>query len=166
MNVSLGKIKSRGFGLVEMLIVIIILAILAGMSVLAFGSSSNSTEAAAIMANLDSTKNAMLAYANIHKTRNKDPLTDFVGKASSVILTSSDSLLDGHKGTSSPYFQTIKVRSDDGRMQVGFEGFSASAGVGKALEKKVTNSAGGGYGFSAGSGTYNLWLNISQYKAN
>jgi prepilin-type N-terminal cleavage/methylation domain-containing protein len=165
MNVSLGKIKSRGFGLVEMLVVIIILAILAGMSVLAFGSSSNGTEAAAIMANLDTTKNAVLAYANIHKTRNKDPLAEFDGKASSVILPSIDALLDGHKGTSSVYFQTVKVRtvevrSNDWKMQVGFEGFSASAGVGKALEKKVTNSAGELYSFSAGSGTYSLWLNI------
>jgi type II secretory pathway pseudopilin PulG len=142
-----------------MLVVIVILGILSGMSVLAFGSSSDNTEATAILSNLDAAKNAVLAYANSHKTRNMDPLVVFNGKDSSVVLASLDSYLGGQTGEANAYFQHIRVSSDNGVMRVGFFKFPANLGVGKALTKKVA-SAGAAYSTSSGDSKYELWLNI------
>ena len=158
------KIKSRGFGLVEMLLVIVILGILAGMTFVGIGRSTDSTEAAAIMAHLDSAKSALLAYSMEHKTRNVDPLNSFVGQASSSIRTSIDKYLEsnvqtGGNASAVKYFSTLSVRLNNGNQEVGFSGFAVSPGIASALNKKISAS-GGMYTGSGGSGTYSMWLPI------
>ena len=156
------KMKSRGFGLVEIMIVVVILGILAGMIMLAFGRNSDSTEAAAIMANLEAAKNALLAYSMEHKTRNVDPLNSFVGLTSSSIKTSLDKYLDGSvmsgTHTAARCFDTLNVRNS-GNIEVGFSGFAISYGIANALDRKI-KATGGTYTGNGVSGNYSIWLRI------
>jgi general secretion pathway protein G len=60
------KTRERGFTLVELLVVIMIISVLAGMMLLATGVSMNSTEAAKIMSDLRNLKGAALLYYGDH----------------------------------------------------------------------------------------------------
>ena len=62
------KKKSKGFTLVELLIVIIIIGILAGMMMLSTGSATAKAEAAKIVANMRNMKSAaVMVYADSNK---------------------------------------------------------------------------------------------------
>ena len=163
MRSDIQKMKSRGFGLVEMLIVIVILGILAGMSFLAFGRSTDNTEAASIMAGLESAKGALLAYSMEHKTRNQEPLKGFESAGSAAILASIDKYM-GSKvpagSSAANYFNNLTVTSSGGVWDVGFDRFTVTSGVGKVLGKKVAASGGMYTGAASGSGTYSLWMRV------
>ena len=157
------KMKSRGFGLVELLIVIAILGILAGMTLLAYGRSSDNAEAASIMAGLDSSKNALLAYSMEYRTRNNDPLVGFIGAPNATIIGSIDKYLDANvkSGGSSAaeYFKTLSVISNDSTMEVGFVNPpKITSGIKNALDRKVS-AAGWTYRIDKGS-IYAVWLRV------
>lgn len=62
------KRKSKGFTLVELLIVVIIIGILAGMMMLSTGSATAKAEAAKIVANMRNMKSAaVMVYADSNK---------------------------------------------------------------------------------------------------
>ena len=161
MRSDIQKKKSRGFGLVELLLVMVILGILAGMTMLAYGRSSDNTEATAIMAHLESAKSALLSYSMEYRTRNKDPLEGFDSASSAGIIASIDKYLE-HRiqagGSAAVYFNKIKV-SGDVIQEVGFDGFTVKSGVGKALDKKIS-TAGGVYRKGGSATNYSLWLRI------
>ena len=150
------KMKSRGYGLVEVMIVVAILGILSGMIMLAFGRNSNNSEATALMANLEAAKNALLAYSMENKTRNVDPLNSFVGQTSSSIKTRLDKYLDYTKATC---FDTLSVAQSGGNITVGFNGLAVSSGIANALDRKI-KATGGAYTGSGGAGTYTMWLRV------
>ena len=162
MRSKIRKMKSRGFGLVELLLVIMILGILAGMTLLAFARGTDSADAAAIMSNLDSAKNAMLAYSMEHRTRNVDPLGNFTGLLDGEIIPNIDKYLDpGYRNSSAAvYFDKLRVRTapSGSGFEVGFAGISISSGIANALNKKI--AAGGAYNSSGAPANYSIWLSI------
>ena len=152
------KIKSRGFSLTELLIIVVILGILAATAMLALGRSQDNAKAAAIMADLESAKNALLAYSMEYRTRNSDPLVEFVSVTN--ILTSLDKYMDA--GPSAGYFAALSVKKDDddGFLKVGYEDLTRyiTPGIKNALEKKI-DDIGGEYTQDL-NGAYSIWLRI------
>ena len=165
MRCDIRKMKSRGFGLVEMLIVIVILGILAGMTMLALGKNTDSTEAALILAHLDSAKSALLAYSMENRTRNTDPLASFASITDDgKIHASLDKYLEsqaqtGGGASTTAYFNKLRVQNNGARFDIGFVNFQVQSGIASALDKKV-KASGGTYTGSGGAGTYSLWLRV------
>jgi prepilin-type N-terminal cleavage/methylation domain-containing protein len=154
--------RGGGFTLVELLIVMMILAILAGGVMFASSRASESTEATAIMSNLDAARSALLAFSMEHRTRTSDGLREFIGAASSDIIGSLDRYLSSQvditeDSKTMTYFGTITVNTDPlGNIRIGFSGFSARQGVIKALRKKTGDNAN--YDFN--EATPAIWLNV------
>jgi prepilin-type N-terminal cleavage/methylation domain-containing protein len=171
MRANIQKTKSRGFTLVEVMLVIMFISILAGMSVLVMGSSSNNANAAAIMNNLDVAKSALLAYSMEHRTRNSDALSQFIGADVGNIKKSLDKYMDPtvlQGGENSDLFNKISIVSNAdfaGKLTVGFISFPVDSGLRSALEKKVRGPTGKDpsslyFGKQDGSTMYSLWEEI------
>jgi general secretion pathway protein G len=147
------KRGAGGFTLVEILLVIMIIAILAGGIMIAFSRGSDNADAAAVMSNLDAAKNALLAYSMEHRTRTSDTLGDFISAGSDAIISSLD------KYMSSRLSMTVDVDEDQGKIRIGFVNIPANQGLIKALERKAAagqNSAN--YQVTSSGGTYSIWL--------
>jgi general secretion pathway protein G len=165
------KLKFRGFSLVEVLLVIMIVGILAGGVMLAFGSRSEKAEATVMMSDLDAVKNAMLAYSMEHRTRRTDGLDGWgsavwesTNPALPTIRRSLDKYLDSNlgRGDAASRFAKLKVRYANG-IEVGFDDFPASNALKDELTKKVhdvNNAANGMYSGSPSVGGYSLWIRV------
>ena len=156
--------KSRGFSLTEILLVIVIIGILAGMSMLAFGRRSEKAEATLILSDLDTVKNAMLAYSMEHRTRRSDGLEGWDAASAVTIMASLDEYTDANlgQGRAAAYFARLSVRYGNG-VEVGFDGFTASDALRDELDKKVRDrgsAVSGIYTGSASDGNYSLWLRV------
>lgn len=104
--------KSKGFTLVEMLIVVIIIGILSGIYALSAGSAADKAEATRIIANLRNLKSAAVMY---FADNNEWPVaTTFDGTTS----TSYDKYLDGKPANGYAYTvdgDTLSVECDSAK---------------------------------------------------
>ena len=144
-----------------MLIVIVILGILAGMSFLAFGRSSDNAKAAGIMADLDAAKNALLTYSMEHRRRNVEPLGDFKGVTTGGLIQASlDKYLDGNMDFNKLRVREVESGTGSGVIgwEVGFLNIGVTSGVENILKRKITTA--GGYTDSGAGETYSVWLRI------
>jgi prepilin-type N-terminal cleavage/methylation domain-containing protein len=143
------------FSLVEVLLVVAILGILAGMTMLVMGRSSDNAEAGAILSDLDAAKNAMLAYSMQNRTRTSDGLGDWDAASSAAIKASLDAYLGAEKSgaKAAARFNAIKVRYSP-RFEVGFNQ-TWDAGVNRAIQRRL-ETAGAQYSFDSGA----LWLQV------
>ncbi|MDR3164522.1 MAG: type II secretion system GspH family protein [Synergistaceae bacterium] len=166
---SRDRIRKRapgGFTLVEVLIVIMIIATLAGTLMLAISYSSDNAEAAAVMSDLDAAKNALLAYSMEHRTRMSDRLDEFENANSFFIVDrlnkylSSQITMSGSK--TKARFDKIDVDiAPDGKIRIGFVGFPATSGLVKALERKTAGGNSSAVYDVSGSGTNcTIWLDV------
>ncbi len=147
--------RKSGFSLVELLIVIAIVAILAGLVLLATGSGGDNAEAVKILSDLDAVKTAMLAYAADHPSRTADPLKGWENAADGAIRASLDQYMDRlpereldveQEGLNKPIF-------------VMFNGFAVTPGLADALDKAVAEN-GSYVGAGSGGTTYTLKLRV------
>ena len=159
MRSDIRKMKSRGFTLVELLIVVAIIGILAGLAMLAMGRSTDSTEATAIMANLEAAKSALLAYSMEHRTRTTDPLREFVvATDGEIIIASLDKYMDaslksGGQSAAKYFKKDLSVRGDP--LQVGFNNIKVTS----ALQKKI-DASGGEYILEENTEGSSIWLRV------
>ncbi|MDR1965789.1 MAG: type II secretion system GspH family protein [Synergistaceae bacterium] len=164
MAVDIAKRRHRGFSLTEVLTILCIISILAGMTLLVMGGNTNNAEATVILGELDSAKSAMLAYSMEHRTRTSDQLGGWDGATPSVIKASLDKYLDskvnmsGNKATQR--FGKLGVRYSGSAIEIGFVGFDADAGMRRAIERKVTAAQGFSGVPDAGANKYTLWLRV------
>jgi prepilin-type N-terminal cleavage/methylation domain-containing protein len=144
MNDDIMKRGSGGFTLVEVMLVIMMVAILAGGTMLALSRGSDNAEATVIMADLDAAKNALLAYSMEHRTRTSDRLDDFMSASSSAITGSLDTYMSSQVsmtgGKTKARFDTIDVDTASGKIRIGFAGFPADRGLIRALERKIASA--------------------------
>jgi hypothetical protein len=136
------------------------------MTMLVFGRNSEKAEVALIMSDLDTVKNAMLAYSMEHRTRRSDGLEGWNTAAPAVIMASLDEYTDANlgRGRAAPYFDNLRIRYANG-VEVGFDGFPASSALRTELDKKLrdendVSAVKGIYSGSAAGGSYSLWLRV------
>jgi prepilin-type N-terminal cleavage/methylation domain-containing protein len=145
----------RGYSLSELLIVMVVIGILAGMSMLVAGDGGSSkTRALGIAAELESAKSATLAYTREHQTRNTDPLVPLVGDANAF-----KTAIRGYMERSID--KTVKLIHDASSRAyfVQFVDIDADSALTKALDNVVKKSDGYSGGPSGG-GKYTLSLKV------
>jgi prepilin-type N-terminal cleavage/methylation domain-containing protein len=160
------KRASGGFTLAEVLIVIMIIAILAGCMMFAISRVSDNAEAAVIMSDLDAAKNALFAYSMEHRTRTSDRLEDFIDVGSSAILGSLDNYMSSQVTTDSKAkarFDQISVTSNDvsgrTRIRIGFSNIEADQGLINALKRKI-DAQSGAANYLVDESTPSIWLDV------
>ena len=120
--------KSKGFTLVELLIVIIIIGILAGMMMLAAGAATDKAEATKIVANMRNIKAAAIMYYSDYNTWATD------GNAS------LDKYLDQAIFVGAKADARYDIAADGN--SVTFDASTASTGI-KAKLNEIATSTGG-----------------------
>jgi general secretion pathway protein G len=150
------KARKGGFTLVELLIVIMIIAILAGMMLLATGSATDSAEATKIINDLRNVKSAALMfYAD-----------EMVWPTSTTLVTSWEAYLD-RTWDSARYgaLPDVGVERADGKQFVGFS-LATPPGSTNGVKKKLTAKAseaglfGDAQGAAQYSGQASIYMNM------
>jgi len=135
------KARKGGFTLVELLIVIMIIAILAGMMLLATGSATENAEATKVINDLRNVKGAALMY---YAENNSWP-----GAAAAIDATTSIEPYMDRSFDVAKYGQVqVGAELADGRQFIGFPTLTVPNGVKNKLASKATDS--GLFGTNAG----------------
>jgi type II secretory pathway pseudopilin PulG len=135
------------------MITVIILGILSGMLMLVFGGSSDKARATGIAAELESVKQAALAYEARHKTRNDDPLASLM-----VTPAAFTSAVNAILEKPLPAGRQASLVRENGRLHVAFDSIQADDSLSSALNRFVSQHGDGGYSGRTVSGGYSLRL--------
>ena len=138
---------SSGFTLTELLTVVVIIGILAGVLMLVFGSNADKADALRHVNELDSMRSAIVMYVNENRRRGFDPLSE----ADNVIINGANAFLD-----KTPNGNFSIIRSTDGVL-IGLDIVNPSSGLASALNELVKKS---GLYVSVSGGTYTLSMKI------
>ncbi len=125
--------RTNGFSLVELLLVITVVAVLAGMMLLVTGSGGDNAEAVKALSDLDAVKTAMLAYAADHPSRISDPLLKWPDD-DAIIRASLDQYMDRLPD------RVLGVEYPNNTIFVAFRNFSVTPGLADALDKAVADN--------------------------
>ena len=145
--------KSKGFTLVELLIVVVIIGILAGMMMLSTGSATAKAEATKIVANMRNMKAAAIMVYSDANQWPSDPksLDAYLDQKFTNAATGSE-LLKYKLETSGDFVSYTGVKSDVGASLV------KMIGTGVPLLKDMTTSAD--YVAPASGGTNSVYMRV------
>ena len=136
------KRANRGFTLVEILIVVVILGILAAIVIPQFTQASTEAKVSSLQSNLQSIRSQIELYKIQH---NDNPPTD--NTTFSTQMTGQTNISGGAGTDFGPYLQKIPVNPFTNLNTIG----AAAAGS----DWYYVNSGGGQYTFDVGNGTNN-----------
>jgi type II secretion system protein G len=142
--------RCRGFTLVEVLIVVVIMAVLAAVVIPQFTSSTDDAKRSTAQFNLSTMRSILQAYKGQHKSLN--PAYDATNKTLTVLLnkTKSDGTVDNTNGVYGPYLVTFPENPYTNVKDVkAITNNPATAG-------DVTAGLAGGWLYHEASG--NIWL--------
>ena len=148
MNQIMKMRKAKGFTLVELLIVIIIIGILAGMLLLAVGSATDKAEATKIVNALRNYKSATLMYYTDHS--NWPPSGSWSGHTGWV--ESLDRYTDRSMDLNA--FASLQVVDVSGRFIIGFNGATGSPLTQAGVQGKLAAQAAASALLSVGGAPY------------
>ena len=156
------KARKGGFTLVELLIVIMIIAILAGMMLLATGSATDSAEATKIINDLRNVKSASLLY---YADNNEWPggITG-VANCTTSLEPYMDRAFDTKRYDDVQVGTEVTTGTFEGKQFIGFglKATIATTGITNKLAKKAADA--GVYGDDAGgtfaAGGTEVWMNM------
>ena len=142
---------SSGFTLTELLTVVVIIGILAGVLMLVFGSNADKADALRYANELDSMRSAIVMYANENRRRGFDPLSPETEDIE--IINGANAFLDK---TPNGNFKIIRP-SGEREVLIGLDIVNPSSGLASALNELVKKS---GLYISVSGGTYTLSMKI------
>ncbi|MDR1482690.1 MAG: prepilin-type N-terminal cleavage/methylation domain-containing protein [Synergistaceae bacterium] len=144
--------RTRGYTLIELLLVILIISLLAGFVLIASGSGTQKAEAAKVLSGMEAMKAALLMESQRSMSRTTDPLGELVGQPSATILNTATRYTD--TGFDGKYFNGVRVTREGRRIVLNLP--LPAGEVGPILRQKASDSSS----FSYDSGSNMIKLTI------
>jgi prepilin-type N-terminal cleavage/methylation domain-containing protein len=131
--------RARGYTLVELLLVIVIIAVLAGFVLIVNGSGSAKAEAAKVLSNMEAMKAALLLDSKQTISRTNDPLGSLVGQTATVILNTASRHTD--TAFDRKYFDNVSITRVGDQIVLNLKIPANTGEAGNELRKKASQSS-------------------------
>lgn len=150
------KLRNRGFSLVELVIVIVIIGVLAAIALPRFSKAAGGANDAAVASDLAVLRNAIELYGAEHE--GNFPLqASFSAQLTGYTLVDRSATTAANSGALGPYLQSVPL------VKVG--GVTERVGTVTATSSTATPTADGDGGWLYNESTGQIWCNVATYES-
>jgi len=150
------KQRNRGFSLVELVIVIVIIGVLAAIALPRFSKAAGGANDAAVASDLAVLRNAIELFGAEHEG-NFPEQDSFVAQLTGYTLVDLSATTVANAGALGPYLQSVPL------VKVG--GVAERVGTITATAGTTTPTADGSGGWLYNEDTGQIWCNVATYEA-